>query len=107
MQDIVRTNQGVDDRFFRTRFLPMLEEKSLKTQTTSPEVIGAIGIIMDVSELKAKEMDLKEKVKEKRQLVANEAAAKEASRLKSQFLANVRVQPHSIMLLVLIREDVS
>lgn len=85
----------------------MLEEKSLKTQTTSPEVIGAIGIIMDVSELKAKEMDLKEKVKEKRQLVANEAAAKEASRLKSQFLANVSVQLHLIMLLVLIREDVS
>lgn len=44
---------------------------------------------MDVTELKKREQDLEEQVKEKRQLKANEAAAKEASRLKSQFLANV------------------
>ena len=67
----------------------MLEEKPPKNQSVEPEVVGVIGIIMDVSELKAKENDLKEQAKEKRQLVANEAAAKEASRLKSQFLANV------------------
>jgi len=45
---------------------------------------------MDVTELKSKDSDLKVQAKEKRQLMANEAAAKEASRLKSQFLANVR-----------------
>lgn len=39
-------------------------------------------------------MDLVEQAKERRQLVANEAAAKEASRLKSQFLANVRIPCH-------------
>jgi FtsZ-binding cell division protein ZapB len=50
---------------------------------------GVIGVIMDVTELKEREEDLKEQEKEKSQLVANEAAAKEASRLKSQFLANV------------------
>jgi hypothetical protein len=44
---------------------------------------------MDVTELKAREMDLQAQAEEKRRLVANEAAAKEASRLKSQFLANV------------------
>lgn len=44
---------------------------------------------MDVTELKTREEDLKVQAKEKQQLIANEAAAKEASRLKSQFLANV------------------
>jgi len=44
---------------------------------------------MDVTELKRKEVDLELQAKEKRQLLANEAAAREASRLKSQFLANV------------------
>lgn len=44
---------------------------------------------MDVTELKERELDLKAQAKEKKQLLANEAAAKEASRLKSQFLANV------------------
>jgi signal transduction histidine kinase len=53
---------------------------------------GVIGVIMDVTELKERELDLKTQAKEKRQLMANEAAAKEASRLKSQFLANVSQQ---------------
>lgn len=44
---------------------------------------------MNVTELKEREKDLKAQAKEKKQLLANEAAAKEASRLKSQFLANV------------------
>ena len=44
---------------------------------------------MDVTELKAREKDIEAQAREKRQLLANEAAAKEASRLKSQFLANV------------------
>jgi signal transduction histidine kinase/FixJ family two-component response regulator len=51
---------------------------------------GVTGFIMDVTELKAREKDLQAQAQEKRQLLANEAAAKEASRLKSQFLANVR-----------------
>ncbi|RYP06163.1 hypothetical protein DL765_009609 [Monosporascus sp. GIB2] len=79
----------IADRHYRTRFLPMLEEKASGSQPTKPGVTGVIGIIIDVSELKAKEKDLKQQAKEKRQLVANEAAAKEASRLKSQFLANM------------------
>jgi hypothetical protein len=48
-----------------------------------------MGLIMDVTELKARERHIQAQDEEKRQLVANEAAAKEASRLKSQFLANV------------------
>lgn len=56
------------------------------------EIEGVIGVIMDVTEVKAKEAVLEAQAKEKQQLLANEAAAKEASRLKSQFLANVSVK---------------
>ncbi|KAI1334207.1 hypothetical protein F5Y15DRAFT_296230 [Xylariaceae sp. FL0016] len=79
----------IDGHFFRTRFLPLVENKSKDGKSTEAIVQGVIGVIMDVTELKEREQDLKEQVKEKRLLKANEAAAKEASRLKSQFLANM------------------
>jgi len=49
---------------------------------------------MDVTELKAREKHIQTQAQEKRRLVANEAAAKEASRLKSQFLANVSCETY-------------
>lgn len=52
---------------------------------------------MDVTELKNREADLQMQEKENTRLLANEAAAKEASRLKSQFLANVRSNPDIIV----------
>lgn len=97
----------IDQRHFRTRFLPMTVKKGKAgTKIDETEVKagagdtgddgapdndleGVIGIIMDVTEVKAKEAVLEAQAKEKQQLLANEAAAKEASRLKSQFLANV------------------
>lgn len=50
---------------------------------------GVIGVIMDVTELKNQEEAVQKQSKEKRKALANEAAAKEANRLKSQFLANM------------------
>ncbi|KAI1485311.1 hypothetical protein F5X96DRAFT_674757 [Biscogniauxia mediterranea] len=79
----------MDDHFFRTRFMPLIKNKCKDGQDSEPVIEGVIGVVMDVTELKEREQDLKEQVKEKRQLKANEAAAKEASRLKSQFLANM------------------
>lgn len=92
-----------DNRYFRTRFLPMTVRRKTKGNSKSEksdgssaseapdnEIEGVIGIIMDVTEAKAKELVMEAQAKEKQQLLANEAAAKEASRLKSQFLANVR-----------------
>lgn len=52
-------------------------------------VEGVIGVIMDVTELKARQEDSEKQAQEKRKAMANEAAAKEANRLKSQFLANM------------------
>ncbi|KAI1876146.1 hypothetical protein JX265_000604 [Neoarthrinium moseri] len=83
------TEHELDDHFFRTRFIPTFGKQSRDGITSESVVDGVIGVIMDVTELKERELDLKAQAKEKRQLVANEAAAKEASRLKSQFLANM------------------
>lgn len=96
------TGTYADDRHFRTRFLPMgirqakgdlKSDEATMDNTVDNEIEGVIGIIMDVTEVKAKEAVLEAQAKEKQQLLANEAAAKEASRLKSQFLANVRLKP--------------
>src|SRR6478735_593257 len=57
--------------------------------TTEICIEGVIGVIMDVTELRVREEALEEQSKEKRKAMANEAAAKEANRLKSQFLANM------------------
>ncbi|KAK7967486.1 uncharacterized protein PG986_001763 [Apiospora aurea] len=77
----------IDSHFFRTRFIPTFSKK--KADQPGSRVESVIGVIMNVTELKERELDLKAQAKEKKQLLANEAAAKEASRLKSQFLANM------------------
>ncbi|KAI0474121.1 hypothetical protein GGR56DRAFT_565317 [Xylariaceae sp. FL0804] len=87
-KDTVHEHQ-IEKHFFRTRFLPLRENKSKDGQHSNSAIQGVIGVIMDVTELKEREQDLKQQVREKRLLKANEAAAKEASRLKSQFLANM------------------
>ncbi|ORY57135.1 uncharacterized protein BCR38DRAFT_354844 [Pseudomassariella vexata] len=88
-QRAVVQEHKIDEHFFRTRFIPTFAKDS-QGDPMSPSVVeGVIGVIMDVTELKERELDLKVQAKEKRQLLANEAAAKEASRLKSQFLANM------------------
>ncbi|KAK2020979.1 hsp90-like protein [Colletotrichum zoysiae] len=81
---------GMDGRWYRTRFLPIFGKKTKEGLSTNETCIeGVIGVIMDVSELKEKAEGLKEESREKKQAMANEAAAKEANRLKSQFLANM------------------
>ncbi|KAL7939112.1 hypothetical protein V8C35DRAFT_756 [Trichoderma chlorosporum] len=81
---------GLDDRWYRTRFHPMLGKRTKDGMATRETCIeGAIGVVMDVTELKIRGEALREQSKEKRRAMANEAAAKEATRLKSQFLANM------------------
>ncbi|UKZ90264.1 uncharacterized protein TrAFT101_005290 [Trichoderma asperellum] len=97
IEDILggRTNEdvkehGIDGRWYRTRFHPMLGKKTKDNRATQETCIeGVIGVIMDVTELKERGEALREQDKEKRRAMANEAAAKEATRLKSQFLANM------------------
>ncbi|KAI9171808.1 autoinducer 2 sensor kinase/phosphatase luxQ [Paramyrothecium foliicola] len=81
---------GIGNRWCRTRFLPMYGKRAQHGKLTSENCIeGVIGVIMDVTELKARGEALQKQSKEKRKAIANEAAAKEANRLKSQFLANM------------------
>ncbi|KAL1879246.1 hypothetical protein Daus18300_001825 [Diaporthe australafricana] len=86
--DVV-VEHAIEERFYRTRVLPMTGKKVKGEGVIESEIEGAIGVIMDVTEIKAKEAVLQAQAQEKQQLLAREAAAKEASRLKSQFLANM------------------
>lgn len=79
----------IETRSYRTRLLPMTGKKVKGAVRGESEIEGVIGVIMDVTEIKAKEAVLQAQAQEKQQLLSREAAAKEASRLKSQFLANV------------------
>lgn len=68
----------------------MLGKRTQDGKPTNEDCVeGVIGVIMDVTEMQVKEEALKKQSKEKRKAMANEAAAKEANRLKSQFLANM------------------
>lgn len=86
---------GVDEhqfnnRWFRTRFLPIHGKKAKDGRATDETIVeGVVGVIMDVTELRFQKDEAIERLKEKRKAVANEAAAREATRLKSQFLANM------------------
>ncbi|KAG5992270.1 hypothetical protein E4U52_002926 [Claviceps spartinae] len=81
---------GLDDRWYRTRFLPIYGKKSKAGKSPNGGIIeGVIGVVMDVTELKHRGEALLQQAREKQKAIANEAAAKEANRLKSQFLANM------------------
>jgi signal transduction histidine kinase len=79
----------IDSRWYRTRFVPVLGKKDSGGQENNAFIDGVIGVSMDVTEVKDRELELQKQEKENTRLLANEAAAKEASRLKSQFLANM------------------
>ncbi|KLU88022.1 hypothetical protein MAPG_07009 [Magnaporthiopsis poae ATCC 64411] len=68
-----------DGRWYRTRFIPVIGKTKTQFGFMDREgaIEGVIGVIFDVTELRAREMDLIEQAKERRQLVANEAAAKD------------------------------
>ena len=86
---MISTNE-IDGRWYRTRYIPILGKKVPGGVVNETFIDGVIGLSMDVTEVKEKEADLRMQERENSRLLANEAAAKEASRLKSQFLANVQ-----------------
>lgn len=79
----------IDSRWYRTRFVPVLGKKEKDGHVNEAFIDGVIGVSMDITEVKDREIELQNQEKENTRLLANEAAAKEASRLKSQFLANM------------------
>lgn len=72
------------DRWFRLRLVPQRGEPTSHGEVDQADktVVGIVGTSMEVTAMKKKEQ---ENVK----LLANETAAKEASKMKSSFLANM------------------
>lgn len=86
---VVEQDSSGSDRCYRTRLAPLWSTPRIGGVEGDAFVDGVIGVSMDITELRAKEEQLREQEKENSRLLANAAAAKEASRMKSQFLANM------------------
>lgn len=99
IDDILRGKVGQDeavevqvadgDRWYRTRLSPMIAHTRNAGIEGDAYIDGVIGVSMDITELRRREDQLRNQEKENAKLLANAVAAKEASRMKSQFLANV------------------
>ncbi|KAF4555997.1 Two-component system protein A-like protein [Elsinoe fawcettii] len=76
-------------RWYRTRFVPLLRQQRTGGIEGKTIVDGVVGVSMDVTELREREEELRERDRENGRLLAQSEAAKEASKMKSQFLANM------------------
>lgn len=81
------TTTKLDDHWFRTKYVPM--HKGSDGKNGAEHVTGIIGLSMDVTKMHATELELRERERQNRVLQANENAAKQASKLKSEFLASM------------------
>jgi PAS domain S-box-containing protein len=88
-QDEIVERYMSENRYYRTRLVPLLNVSRIAGAEGNAYVDGVIGVSMDITELREREDQLREQEKENERLLANAAAAKEASRMKSQFLANM------------------
>ncbi|KAG0137519.1 hypothetical protein HOY82DRAFT_375727 [Tuber indicum] len=76
-------------RWLKTKYVPILGKKGIAGQYDVSYIGGIIGVSVDVTEIHNKSMELEARERENQVLVANESAAKEASKLKSEFLASM------------------
>lgn len=87
----------LDGRWFKTKYVPILGKKGSAGQYDEDYVAGIIGVSLNTTEVHKASLELKAIDRENQILVANESAAKEASKLKSEFLASMS---HEIRTLV-------
>jgi len=80
---------GDNSRWYRTRLVPLQRQDRAGGIEGRTMVDGVVGVSMDVTELKRREEQLRERDRENGRLAAQSEAAKEASKMKSQFLANM------------------
>jgi hypothetical protein len=81
---VAQSEDKIGDRVFRTRVVADLEHNPTDGGK-EPEVKGALGLSIDVTDMKARaalELD-------NARLTMEEQAAKDSNRMKSEFLANV------------------
>lgn len=80
---VAQSEDTIGERTFRTRLVAELEH-DVADGGQEPEVIGVLGLSIDVTDMKARaslEVD-------NTRLMVEEQAAKESNKMKSQFLAN-------------------
>lgn len=79
----------LNGRWFRTKYVPILGKKGSAGQYDNNFVAGIIGVSLDTTEMHNASLELEARERENQVLIANESAAKEASKLKSEFLASM------------------
>lgn len=93
------------ERFYRTRIVADLEHSS-DDGGQAPKVIGCLGLSIDITDVeKRAQLEL-----ENTRLMIEEQAAKDSSKMKSQFLANVSHPNSHIIkdsLLIVFKKDVT
>ncbi|KAI4724511.1 hypothetical protein E4T49_07779 [Aureobasidium sp. EXF-10728] len=77
------------NRWIRTRFVPLQRLERNAGVEGDTFVDGVVAVSMDVTDLRKREEQLRERDRENSRLLAQSEAAKEASKMKSQFLANM------------------
>jgi signal transduction histidine kinase len=77
------------NRWIRTRFVPLQRMERNAGVEGDTFVDGVVAVSMDVTDLRKREEQLRERDRENSRLLAQSEAAKEASKMKSQFLANM------------------
>ena len=85
----VEVQLASNKRWYRTRFVPLLRQDRTGGIEGEMFVEGVVGVSMDVTDLKRRDEQLRERNRENGRLLAQSEAAKEASKMKSQFLANM------------------
>lgn len=89
IDETVEVHLDNTNRWFRTRFVPLHRQERNGGVEGELFVDGVVAVSMDVTELRKREEQLRERDRENGRLLAQSEAAKEASKMKSQFLANV------------------
>ncbi|KAL1311732.1 hypothetical protein AAFC00_001827 [Neodothiora populina] len=87
--ETVEIHQDDTNRWFRTRFIPLHRQERNGGVEGNLFVDGVVAVSMEVTELRKREEQLRERDRENGRLLAQSEAAKEASKMKSQFLANM------------------
>lgn len=87
--ETVEVHVQESNRWFRTRFIPLHRQERNGGIEGELLIDGVVAVSMDVTELRKREEQLRERDRENGRLLAQSEAAKEASKMKSQFLANV------------------
>lgn len=84
---------GENGRWYRTRLVADLTHDTLERNASKPGIQGVLALTIDISDVKARTILQVENDR----LSSIELAAREASKLKSQFLANVSKTTHDLV----------